>query len=174
VTPGAERGAHRSEPGAVLWLIPLALALHNAEEAATFSHYLPRSTARLPDFAQPIVASIDVTRLWIALATATVVPFLVIAWAALRPRSLAARWSALAVLAVVSLNVVSHVVVAVGVVRGYAPGLVTALAVNAPVSTVLFRRAAREQWIPRWSWWLLLPTAFLVHGPVLLGLLLVA
>ena len=101
-------------------------------------------------------------------------PFLVITWATLRPDSLVARWSALAVQAVVALNVVSHVVVAVGLLRDYSRGLVTALGLNAPLSCVLFTRAAPEQWIPSWSWWLLPPTALLVHGPGLIGLLLLA
>jgi hypothetical protein len=37
---------------------------------------------------------------------------------------------------------------------------------------VLFGRAAREQWIPRWSWGLLLVAAILLHGPGLVGLLM--
>ena len=174
MTPNAARGARSNAPGAVLWLIPAALALHNAEEAATFSHYLPRVQARLPDFAQPIAERIEIADLRVALAWATLVPILVVAWATLRPESLAARWSVLAVQAVVALNVVSHVVVAVWLLHGYSPGLATALLVNAPLSYVLLTRAAREQWIPSRSWWLLLPAALLAHGPGLIGLLLLA
>jgi hypothetical protein len=165
-------GLRTNEPGAVLWLIPIALTLHNAEEAATFPRYLPLVQTRLPLFAQPFVARVDFAQLQVALAVATIVPFLVIAWAAFRPRSLVARWSALALQAVVALNVLSHVMVASVVLKGYSPGLVTALVVNAPLSAVLFRRAAREHWIPPWSWWLLPPTALLIHGPGLLALVL--
>ena len=163
----------RAEPGAVLWLIPAALALHNAEEALTFPHYLPRVRNRVPAFAAELAARLDVERLWVALAIATIVPCLVVAWAAWRPRSVVARWSALVLQAVVAVNVVSHLVAALAILRGYSPGLITALAVNAPLSVVLFRRAARERWIPAWSWWLLLHAAILVHGPGLIGLLLV-
>jgi hypothetical protein len=166
------RGVRTNEPGAVLWLIPIALTLHNAEEAATFPRYLPLVQTRLPLFAQPFVTRVDLAQLHVALALATIVPFLVIAWATSRPRSLVARWSALALQAVVALNVLSHVMVASVVLKGYAPGLVTALVVNAPLSAVLFRRAAREHWIPSWSWWLVLPTALFIHGPALLALLL--
>lgn len=158
----------------MLWLIPIALTVHNAEEAVTLPRYFPLIRARLPAFAQPILADVDVARLHVALLAATIIPLLVVAWAALRPRSVAARWCALALLAVVSLNVVSHVVVALVLVRGYAPGLATALVVNAPLSVSLFSRAAREDWIPGWAWWLLPPAALLVHGPGLLGLLLLA
>ena len=173
MTPEAADASRTTVPGAVLWLIPVALALHNVEEAATFSRYLPLVQARLPDFAQPVAARIDIGDLRVALLWVTIVPFLVIAWAAVRPESLAARWCALEVQAVVALNVVSHVIVA-GWLRGYSPGLLTAVLVNAPLSYALFARAARERWIPSWSWWLLPPVALLVHGPGLIGLLLLA
>ena len=174
MTPRAEGSSRTSAPGAVLWLIPLALALHNAEEAATFSRYVPLVRARLPAFAQPLAAQLDMASLRAALVWVTIVPFVVVAWATARPASLVARWSALAVQAVVALNVVSHAIMASVLLRGYSPGLITALAVNAPLSVVVFDRAAREQWIPRWSWWLLPPTAFLLHGPGVIALLLLA
>ena len=174
MTATAGRGVVPAEPGAILWLIPAALALHNAEEAVTFPHYLPIVRTRLPALAADFTARLTVEQLWIALAMATVIPVLVIGWATLRPKSLAARWSALVLQAVVALNVASHLVVAIVVLRGYSPGLATALLINAPVSVLLFRRAARERWLPSWTWWLMLPTAALVHGPGLIGLLLLA
>ena len=128
----------------------------------------------VPRHRQQRVAAIEIADLRIALLWVTLVPILVVAWATLRPQSLAARWSALAVQAVVALNALSHVVVASWLLRGYSPGLVTALLVNAPLSYVLFKRATRERWIPSWSWWLLPPAAFLAHGPGLIGLLLLA
>jgi hypothetical protein len=168
------RGAHTAPEARaprVLWLIPGALALHNLEEGITFPRYLPLVRERLPGAARPIAARLDGDRLVVALVLVTVLALLVTVWAVLRPRSLAARWSALAVQAVVALNVASHVVVSIVLLRGYGPGLVTALAVNAPLSVHLFRRARSEHWIAPWSWWLLLPTAFVIHGPGLLALL---
>ena len=88
-----------------LWMIPIALAVHNAEEAITFP---------------------------------------------------------------------AHLVVAAVVMRGYSPGLVSAVLINAPVSVYLFHRAARERWLPRTAWRALWPAALLVHGPGLVGLLLLA
>jgi len=161
--------AHR-----VLWAIPLALALHNAEEALTFPAFLPLVRERVPDVARGLAARIDVHALYTALVVVTLLVVLVVCWATWRPASPVAPWCALAVQAVVALNVVSHVIVAATVVRGDSPGLVTALAVNAPLSIHLFRRARREGWIASWSWWLLLPAALLLHGPVLIGLLLLA
>jgi hypothetical protein len=50
--------------------------------------------------------------------------------------------------------------------------VVTALLFNLPVSVYLLRRAARESWVSRRTRWALLPGAFLMHGPVLSGFLL--
>ena len=169
------RGAHppaEARAPRVLWLIPAALALHNIEEAITFPRYLPVVRERLPAAARPIAARLEPDGPRLALVLVTLLAVLMIAWAVRRPRSPIARWCALAVQAVVALNVVSHVAVSLVVLHGYAPGLVSALAVNAPLSLHLFRRAWRERWIARWSWWLLPPAAALLHGPALIGLLL--
>ena len=170
---GALAPARAHAPRA-LWLIPAALALHNLEEAVTFPRYLPVVRARLPDLARPIAAELEPNGLRVALVWVTLLAVAVTAWAVLRPRSPIARWCALAVQAVVALNVVSHLALSVALLRGYAPGLATALGVNAPLSVYLFRRAWREHWIAPRGWWLLPPAAVLLHGPGLLALLLVS
>jgi hypothetical protein len=157
-----------------LWLIPAALALHNAEEALTFPRYLPLVRERLPQFAQPLLSNVSPRDLQVALVWATVLPLAIVLWAWQRPESVVARWSVLAVLAVVAVNVLSHVIVAAALFHGYAPGLVTAVLVNTPVSFYLFRRARREAWIPRQGWWALVPAALLIHGPGLIALLLLS
>ena len=154
-----------------LWLIPIALAVHNAEEAIMFPVYLPVLRSRLPASLQPLVAAVQPGGLRVALVWATAIPFVVLLWVTLRPASLGARWCALLVQAVVAVNVVSHLVVAAVVMRGYSPGLASAVLINAPISVYLFRRAARERWLPRTAWRALWPAALLVHGPGLVGLL---
>jgi hypothetical protein len=57
------------------------------------------------------------------------------------------------------------------VLGGYAPGLVSALLVNAPVSAYLLGRASREDWVPRGARHALWPAALVIHGPVLWGVL---
>jgi hypothetical protein len=69
------------------------------------------------------------------------------------------------------LNVVWHVVAAIVLFDGYAPGLATALLLNLPFSVYLIRRAAREHWVSRRARWALLPSALAVHGPILSALL---
>lgn len=155
-----------------LWLVPMAIAVHNAEEALTFPAYLPVVRARLPVFVQPYMADIQPDGLRVALLWATVIPFAVVLWVTMRPSSLGARWCALLVQAVIAVNVVSHLTVAAIVMRGYSPGLVSAVLVNAPLSVYLFRRAAREGWLSRAALRALWPAALLVHGPGLIGLIL--
>ena len=157
-----------------LWLIPAALALHNAEEALMFPRYWPLVRSRLPESIQASAAGFDPVAFRMALVWATLIPLAVVIWATWRADSLVARWSALAVQAVVAVNVISHLTAATLFLRGYSPGLLSALLVNAPVSIYLFRRAAHERWIPPRAWRAVLPAALLIHGPGLVGLLLLA
>jgi hypothetical protein len=155
-----------------LWLIPIAIAVHNAEEAILFPAYLPVVRSRLPASLQPLMADVQPDGLRVALLWATVIPFAVLLWVTLRSGSLGARWCALVVQAVIAVNVVSHLLVAAVIVHGYSPGLVSAVLINAPISVYLFRRARRERWLPQTAWRGLWPAALLVHGPGLVGLLL--
>jgi hypothetical protein len=58
-----------------LWLIPIALAVHNAEEAIMFPVYLPVLRSRLPASLQPLVAAVQPGGLRVALVWATAIPF---------------------------------------------------------------------------------------------------
>jgi hypothetical protein len=160
------------ERRAVLWAIAPLLAAHNAEEALTIPRYLPAVRARAPAPLARLADAVTTEGVLVALAAATLVPLAVVAWAVARPRSRAALWAVLLVQATVLLNVASHVASAALVLRGYAPGLATAVAVNLPFSAYLFRRAARERWLGRGALLALVPGALVVHGPLLVGLLL--
>jgi hypothetical protein len=103
-----------------------------------------------------------------------VIPFIVAVWAYVRPESRAALWSLLLIQTVVLVNVFSHAAVAAFVLHGYAPGVLTALAINLPFSIYLLRRAARENWLSKRALSLLLPSALVVHGPILVGLMILA
>jgi hypothetical protein len=155
-----------------VWLVPLLLALHNAEEALLFPRYLPLAVARLPQGLQAVAGAITLGQVWSALALVTVVSFGIAAWAAARPSSRPAIWLLLLVQMTILLNVVWHLAAAVVVFQGYAPGLVTALAIHLPFSIYLLRRAAAERWVGTGARWALLPGALAVHGPALSALLL--
>jgi hypothetical protein len=155
----------------VIWLVPLLLALHNAEEALFFPRYLPLVLARLPSTWQAIAGPITLGQVWLALAVVTLLPFGLAAWALAR-QSPVALWLLLLVQAAVLLNVFWHIAAAALFFNGYAPGLVTAVAVNLPFSIYLLRRAAREEWVGVRARWALLPGALALHGPALSGILL--
>jgi hypothetical protein len=70
--------------------------------------------------------------------------------------------------------VAAHVPVAAFVLRGYALGLATAVALNLPFSVHLFSQARRERWVSRRALLAPVPGALFVHGPLLAGLLLLA
>jgi hypothetical protein len=156
-----------------LWLLPGALALHNAEEAVAFPRFLPVVRAHAPAFARSAVDAVTLPQMYLALLLATLVPLAVVIWAQARPASDAARWLALLVAAVLLVNVLSHVTIAL-LLRGYAPGVATAVALNLPCCAYLLRRAARERWLGPRALAALAPAAVVVHGPLLLGLIALA
>ncbi len=156
----------------VLWLIPVLLAAHNAEEALLFPRYLPLLLGRLPQGWRAVAGALTLGQVGTALALVTLIPLLLVIWATSRPKSAVPLWLLLLVQATVLLNVLWHVSAAMVVFDGYSPGLVTAVLINLPFSVYLLGRAARERWVSRGAMWALLPGALLMHGPLLSGLLL--
>ncbi len=156
----------------VLWLVPAVMVLHNAEEAMFFPRYLPLVLARLPESWRPLAGAISLGQMWTALVLITLVPVVLATWATLRSGSVVPVWLLLLIQATLLLNALWHLSAAILIFNGYAPGVVTAVLFNLPVSVYLLRRAARENWVSRRARWALLPGAFLMHGPVLSGFLL--
>ncbi|GLC25942.1 HXXEE domain-containing protein [Roseisolibacter agri] len=164
----------------LLWL-PLAFALHNAEEALTLARAFPVVRERAPALAVAVLGPADPGHAVVltALGVATLLPLVVALWALARPASVAARWAVLLVTTAFLVNAASHVATALWLHAGhrtptlgvwYAPGLVTAVLVNLPLTLHVLRRAARERWLSsrgQWRW--LLPAAILLHGPGVLG-----
>jgi hypothetical protein len=155
----------------VLWLVPILLAVHNAEEALFFPRYLPFVLYRLPAGWQAVIAPLTTGQVGAALAVVTAVAFIVAWWSYQRPDSAVALWLVLLIQGTVLLNVVWHLAAAVVLFGGYAPGVVTALLINLPFSVYLLRRAARERWLSRRALWALVPAAIVLHGPLLAALL---
>lgn len=154
-----------------LWIIPLALLVHNAEEAVFFPRYLPLVVGRLPEGWEVIAGAITLGQVWAALGVLTLVAFGLAVWATADRESTVPVWLLLLLQTTLLINVLWHVGAAIVLFDGYAPGLATAILLNLPVSIYLLRRAAREEWVSRGARWALLPCALLVHGPLLSGLL---
>jgi hypothetical protein len=155
----------------VVWLVPILLAIHNAEEALFVPRYLPFVLYRLPAAWQALIAPLTTGQVGAALGVVTAVAFLVAWWSSQRPDHPVALWLVLLIQATVLLNVVWHVAAAVVLFGGYAPGVVTALLLNLPFSIYLLRRAARDRWLGPRALWALVPAAIVLHGPLLAALL---
>lgn len=153
----------------VVWLIPILLTLHNAEEAVAFRRYAPNAQALLPAPFASLETRLSYAALVQALASLSVLAFLLALIVDARPRSRPLLWLLLALEAAVGLNVLAHLASAALLFHGYGPGLVTALSVNAPFAVYCFTRATRERWLGPTALRATVPMAVLLHGPVLLG-----
>ncbi len=150
-----------------LWTVPAALLLHNLEEALTLGPALARlqsAVARVAGRPMALPGPAQYLRALLFLTAAVV-----LLWV------LARVWDRLAyalvvVQAVMALNVFAHVAVAL-LLGGYAPGLLTALLVEAPVSLYVLRRLREGAWMTRAQWLLLPLLAAVLHGPGLVALL---
>jgi hypothetical protein len=152
-----------------LWLIPILLTVHNAEEAFAFRTCLPRMPALLPNALGNLQKSLSYPVMLGALALVSALAFLVTFAAVARPASRRLLWVVLVLEAAVGLNVFGHVVGAVTIFRGYGPGLASAVLINAPFAVYCFRRARREEWISPAALRATIPAALILHGPVLLA-----
>ncbi|MDQ6828659.1 MAG: HXXEE domain-containing protein [Gemmatimonadota bacterium] len=159
---------------ATLWLVPLCVALHNGEEALEFPRYLPLVTKRAPSWAHDFVARLTTAQMWIALGLATLIPLAVTLWAIARPDSRPAIWMVVVLQLVLLINAISHVAIAAVVMRGYSPGLLTAVVVNVPFTAYTLRRAWHERWVSARAFGAAVPAALFVHGPLLAGIVLLA
>jgi hypothetical protein len=128
------------------------LALHNAEEALTADRYIPlvrEYISHVPLLRTVGVVPPSLPRLYAALLVATLVPALVIGWATTGRDSTVKRDVVAIVAAAVSWNVFLPHLAAMIVLRGYAPGGITALAVNLPFCVYFFRRSWRDGMLTR-------------------------
>jgi hypothetical protein len=127
-----------------VWLLPVVLALHNLEEGFFFPRYLARVLGRLPAGVREWIGPVGPREMALALALATLIPLGFSVWAAARPASRTALWLVLAMWATLLLNAVWHVAAALVLFGGYGPGVVTAVALNLPVSVLVLRRLLRS------------------------------
>lgn len=124
-------------------LLAAALTLHDLEEALGYPLTRPVLLRSWP-------AAPPVEAFWAALAVVTGVGVAAAAWAAYGPSSPVKRGVLRAIAAILLINVlVPHVPAAV-ILGGYAPGVVTAVAVNLPLCLLALRllRAEPSRGIP--------------------------
>ena len=132
--------------------LALVIALHNAEEGITAGAYLPRVREiieRIPALRERGLLPPSLPRLYLALIVVTLVPALVIGWATTGRDSSVKREVVAVIAAALLWNVFLPHISAMIVLRGYAPGGLTALVVNLPFCLYLFRRSLIEEMLTR-------------------------
>ncbi len=154
----------------LFWLVPTLFAAHNLEEGLMMKRYLPAARAAMPARLRRLVGEVGYYQFAVLLIAITLVVFLIAAVGDLGAPGSVAGYALLAVQATMLLNVASHVGAAIKL-RGYSPGLATAVLINLPFSIVLLGLASTERWYAAPALLTLMPLALLLHGPVLLGLL---
>jgi uncharacterized membrane protein len=152
--------------------LAFVIALHNTEEAITAGAYLPRVSEyveRVPELRDAGLPP-SLLQLYFALVVVTLVPALLIAWATTGRESVAKREVVAVVAAALLWNVFLPHLSAMLFFRGYAPGGLTALAVNLPFCIYFFRRSSREGMLTRrqTTLALILGLFLLVIAPLLL------
>jgi hypothetical protein len=133
------------------WLVAAFALLHNLEEAVMMPAFAPLVRERFSGIAPPalLAATAHLSWFYIALTVATLVPFFVVLVAVTRPTSRAAAWAVVFVQSLFFVNVfVPHVPAAL-MLGGYAPGVVTAVAIQLPYSVFFLRRSVREGVVSR-------------------------
>ena len=148
------------------FLTALALALHNAEEAATASRLLELMQGRAPAFLRSFYTGIQVSELRTSLLVLTIVALVLAIAASRAPSSPGWSYTMLLFGAVIGLNAVAHVGLSIAF-RTYVPGLITAVVLTLPVSIAVMVRGWRDRWVHPAAFWTILPAAVVVHGPAL-------
>jgi hypothetical protein len=126
-----------------LWLLMPAAVIHNLEEWATEPLYgaISPGLMRHAPFAlrEPPRAAMEIA--WVV---ATLGPVLLALYALKRPKSVLAQTLACWAAALFLANVFLPHLAEFAVDRAYAPGLVSAVLINLPLTAWLFRQAVRE------------------------------
>jgi hypothetical protein len=154
----------------LLWLVPIFLTIHNLEEALLMPAFIEKRNASVPGSMREIIPPVTYKQFLTALVIITVIPYLIALFWLNRPWAV---YLLTGLQAVMLINVCAHTLMAL-FLRGYAPGLITAVVINLPFSLYLMKRAVSEKWMSRKAVALMFPIGLLVHGPVLAGLMLLS
>jgi Protein of unknown function with HXXEE motif len=122
----------------VIWLFPIALTLHNLEEAV----WLPAWSQHAGFWNLRVNAS----EFRIAVAVLTFLGFAAAYWAVRSGKQGLGSYVLSGFAFAMLLNVIFHVAATIGL-REYAPGVVTAVFINLPVMSYLLLRMFRERWV---------------------------
>lgn len=129
----------------LLWFVPIFITIHNIEEALFMPAMIEaRKTAFPKAFSEWLSPVASARQMFIGLLIVTVIPYL-IAWNADWESGLRGKML-LCLQAAMFINVLAHVGMTI-FIGGYAPGVVTAVLLNLPLSLYLFHRARQAEWV---------------------------
>jgi len=127
----------------LLWLFPIALTLHNVEEAI----WLPGWSKRAVIWHKPVTPR----RFRVVVVVLTVLAFAVTWLSAISGKQTVWTYLAFGYMATVLANVlIPHVALTVAL-RSYMPGVATAVALNLPVLSLLMVLAIRNGYVSGWK-----------------------
>jgi hypothetical protein len=127
----------------LLWLFPIVVTLHNAEEAI----WLPGWSKRAVLWHRPVTPG----SFRFAVTVLTVLAFAVTGLSDLSGKQSAWTYLAFGYMATVLANVlIPHIAFTVAL-RSYMPGVATAVALNLPVLSLLVALAIREGYVSGWK-----------------------
>lgn len=148
------------------FLIGLAFALHNSEEAIAAPRMLAMMQARGPSLLRSFYAGIEVSELRVSLFILTALGLFLALMAARNEESTSGAYIMLVFAALIGLNALMHIALAV-TFRTYMPGLITAILLTLPLSLLVLAHGFRERWVSMRAYWSIIPAAVVVHGPLL-------
>jgi hypothetical protein len=134
------RGAASMQFQRMQWLSPIAVTLHNSEEAFRMPKWVSVHSGQLP--LHPGAAKIR-----LALLLFTLAAFAVTYLSAQKGKRSVWAYLLFGSVAAMLVNVFVPHIPATWVFGEYTPGVVTAVLINLPVMSILLFKAVREQWV---------------------------
>lgn len=122
------------------WLFPIAVALHNFEEAIWFPAWWVRHARMVPAQPNPVAFRF-------ALALLTVAAFVIAYFSVRKGKETVWAYLLFGYIVAMLANVFIPHIPASLILRSYTPGVVTAVLVNLPVMSLLAIRELREGWV---------------------------
>lgn len=122
------------------WLFPVAVTLHNAEEAISMPRWVSVHRSQLP--LHP-----EIVRIQLGLLFLTAAAYAVTYLSAQRGKRSVWAYLLFGYIATMLANVLLPHIPATLAFRQYTPGVASAILINFPVMSVLLFRAVREQWV---------------------------
>ena len=123
-----------------LWTFPVAVALHNGEEALSMPAWVSTHGGQLPLHPRPGV-------IWTGLLLATVAAFAVTALSARNGKQSIWTYLLFGYVAAMLINVFVPHVPATLIFGQYTPGAITAVLINLPVMSILLYKAVHDGWV---------------------------